>query len=168
MATNTTNYGWTKPSYEDAADIEVINGTIDNIDAQVKAIDDQVQLNKKNILTLQQKSGKVSTTQSIGTDYTLVSDVLYHAGAAKAVRLTAALQFINSAPRGIIISKSNNISNYNNAANLIAKTETTDSINMLSVTGFGSASADTTYYVWAKSAEIANNAVYLLYDDFTS
>lgn len=36
MATNTTNYGWTKPSYEDAADIEVINGTIDNIDAQVK------------------------------------------------------------------------------------------------------------------------------------
>ena len=43
MATNTTNYGWTKPSYEDAADIEVINGTIDNIDAQVKT-------NENNIL----------------------------------------------------------------------------------------------------------------------
>jgi hypothetical protein len=49
MATNTTNYGWTKPSYEDSADVEVINGTIDDIDAQVKAIDDQVQLNKNNI-----------------------------------------------------------------------------------------------------------------------
>ena len=41
MSTNTTNYGWTKPSYEDAADIEVINGTIDNIDAQLKANDDK-------------------------------------------------------------------------------------------------------------------------------
>lgn len=39
MATNTTNYGWTKPSYEDAADIEVINGTIDNIDAQLKTVE---------------------------------------------------------------------------------------------------------------------------------
>ena len=37
MATATTNYGWTKPSYEDDADIMVINDTIDNIDAQVKA-----------------------------------------------------------------------------------------------------------------------------------
>ena len=46
MATNTTNYGWTKPSYEDAADIEVINGTIDNIDAQVKT-------NENNISSLQ-------------------------------------------------------------------------------------------------------------------
>lgn len=37
MASNTTNYGWTKPDYEDDADIMVINDTIDNIDAQVKA-----------------------------------------------------------------------------------------------------------------------------------
>ena len=131
-------------------------------------VEQRVQTNENNILTLQQRTGKVSATQSIGTDYTLVSDVYFHAGAAKAIRLTAAIQFINSAPRGIIISKSNNSSNYNNATNLIAKTETTESINMLSVTGFGSASADTTYYVWAKSAEAANNAVYLLYDDFTS
>jgi hypothetical protein len=44
MATNTTNYGWTKPSYEDAADIEVINGTIDNIDAQVKTNENNISL----------------------------------------------------------------------------------------------------------------------------
>ena len=45
MATSTTNYGWTKPAYEDDADIMVINGTIDAIDAQMKS-------NETNILTL--------------------------------------------------------------------------------------------------------------------
>lgn len=39
MATSTTNYGWTKPAYEDDADIMVINGTIDAIDSQMKSID---------------------------------------------------------------------------------------------------------------------------------
>ena len=48
MATNTTNYGWTKPSYEDAADIEVINGTIDNIDEQVKTNETNILLNATN------------------------------------------------------------------------------------------------------------------------
>jgi hypothetical protein len=49
MATNTTNYNWTKPDYEDDADIKDLNDNFDGIDAQVKAIDDQVQLNKNNI-----------------------------------------------------------------------------------------------------------------------
>lgn len=40
MASNTTNYGWTKPDYEDDADIMVINDTIDNIDATMKEIDE--------------------------------------------------------------------------------------------------------------------------------
>jgi hypothetical protein len=39
MATNTTNYGWTKPDYEDDADIAVLNETFDAIDAQVKTIE---------------------------------------------------------------------------------------------------------------------------------
>ena len=128
----------------------------------------QIETNKNNILTLQQRTGKVSDTQSIGTDYTLVSNVYYHAGAAKTILMTAALQFNSKPPRGIIISKSNNSSNFNNGANLIAKAETTESTNLLSVTGIGVASADTTYYVWAKSAGESNNAVYLLYQDFTS
>lgn len=50
MATNTTNYGWTKPSYEDAADIEVINGTIDNIDAQLKTVETALN-SKQNALS---------------------------------------------------------------------------------------------------------------------
>lgn len=39
MASNTTNYGWTKPDYEDDADIMVINSTIDSIDEDLKAVD---------------------------------------------------------------------------------------------------------------------------------
>lgn len=48
MATNTTNYGWTKPSYEDTADIEVINGAIDNIDAQVRTNEININFNTNN------------------------------------------------------------------------------------------------------------------------
>ena len=55
MATNTTNYGWTKPSYEDAADIEVINGTIDNIDAQLKTVETALN-SKQNALSAEQLS----------------------------------------------------------------------------------------------------------------
>ena len=129
---------------------------------------EQAAENKNNILTLQQRMGKITAMQSIGTDYTLVSEVSYHAGVAKTILMTAALQFNNEPPRGIIISKSNNSSNFNNGANLIAKAETTESINLLSVTGLGVATPDTTYYVWAKSGGTSNNAVFLIYQDFTS
>ena len=60
MATNTTNYGWTKPSYEDEADIEVINGTIDNIDAQVKT-------NENNILSLTANAAITSIISDVTT-----------------------------------------------------------------------------------------------------
>lgn len=42
MATHTTNYNWVKPSYEDDADIEVLNSTFDSIDAQMKSNDDKI------------------------------------------------------------------------------------------------------------------------------
>lgn len=42
MATNTTNYGWTKPDYEDDADIAVLNETFDAIDAQVKTNENNI------------------------------------------------------------------------------------------------------------------------------
>lgn len=50
MATNTTNYGWTKPDYEDDADIAVLNETLD-------AIDEQVKTNENNILLLERMNG---------------------------------------------------------------------------------------------------------------
>lgn len=47
MATNSSNYNWTKPSYEDDADIEVISTTIEAIDAQVKANEDNITVNRE-------------------------------------------------------------------------------------------------------------------------
>lgn len=41
MATQTTNYGLTKPSYNETADIGVINSNMDIIDAKMKAIDNK-------------------------------------------------------------------------------------------------------------------------------
>ena len=40
MATTTTNYGLTKPSYGDNADIAVINSNMDKIDSKMKEIED--------------------------------------------------------------------------------------------------------------------------------
>ena len=64
MATNTTNYGWTKPDYEDDADIAVLNETFDAIDAQVKTVETALN-NKQNTLTAAQlaaiNSGITST-----------------------------------------------------------------------------------------------------------
>lgn len=84
MATNTTNYGWTKPDYEDDADIAVLNETFEAIDAQVKTVEtalnnkqsaltaaqlaavnsgidsekvEQIETNKNNILTLETMNG---------------------------------------------------------------------------------------------------------------
>ena len=65
MATNTTNYNWTKPDYEDDADIKDLNDNFDGIDAQIKAIDDQVQLNKNNILTLEQANADLTEITQI-------------------------------------------------------------------------------------------------------
>ena len=53
MATNTTNYGWTKPDYEDDADIAVLNETFDAIDAQVKTIESSLNSKQTALSTAQ-------------------------------------------------------------------------------------------------------------------
>jgi len=55
MATNTTNYGWTKPDYKDGADIAVLNETFDAIDAQVKTNENNILL-KQDILLYSNRS----------------------------------------------------------------------------------------------------------------
>lgn len=52
MASNTTNYGWTKPDYEDDADIQDINATIEAIDAQMKSNEDNITVNRKALAEL--------------------------------------------------------------------------------------------------------------------
>ena len=77
MATNTTNYGWTKPSYEDAADIEVINDTIDNIDAQVKTNENNISWGNnygyKNLINVTRDSIKAANPNLSWTDYTVAN-----------------------------------------------------------------------------------------------
>lgn len=73
MATNTTNYGWTKPDYEDDADIAVLNETFDAIDAQVKTIE----------TALNSKQTALSTAQlaavNSGIDSTKVAQIATNA-----------------------------------------------------------------------------------------
>lgn len=73
MATNTTNYNWKKPDYEDDADIKDLNDNFDGIDAQVKAIDDQVQLIKNNLEQMKLDRYIANTSKT----YTLASNTPY-------------------------------------------------------------------------------------------
>lgn len=72
MATNTTNYGWTKPDYEDDADIVVLNETFD-------AIDEQVKKNENNISTivdsLQKNFFRPTITSGVDSDTNLTFTV---------------------------------------------------------------------------------------------
>lgn len=58
MASNTTNYGWTKPDYEDDADIQVISATIEAIDAQMKSNEDNITVNREALAELIDGSAK--------------------------------------------------------------------------------------------------------------
>jgi len=58
MASNTTNYGWTKPDYEDDADIQIINATIEAIDAQMKSNEDNITDNREALAELIDSSAK--------------------------------------------------------------------------------------------------------------
>lgn len=68
MATITTNYGWTKPDYEDDADIMVINDTIDNIDAQVKTNENNISSISIIEKTSFENSGRLDTTGTFLVD----------------------------------------------------------------------------------------------------
>ena len=77
MATNTTNYNWVKPSYEDDADIQVINGTIDAIDAQMKSNEDNITVNRTAISQIIDSGAKnviqvdeLGLSSTHGTTYT--------------------------------------------------------------------------------------------------
>ena len=58
MATNTTNYGWTKPDYEDDADIAVLNETLDAIDEQVKTNENNISLITPELIELVDSGAK--------------------------------------------------------------------------------------------------------------
>jgi hypothetical protein len=117
MATNTTNYGWTKPDYEDDADIAVLNETFDAIDAQVKTVEsslnskqnalstaqlaavnsgidstkvDQIETNKNNILSLTQYGGGINKFQVTATS-TTINGITFTVNADKTITATGSI-----------------------------------------------------------------------------
>lgn len=70
MATATTNYGWSKPSYEDDADIMVINDTIDDIDAQVKSNETKITVNRAELIELVDSGAKnIANANTLSSSY---------------------------------------------------------------------------------------------------
>lgn len=71
MATSTTNYNLSKPSYSDTADIAVINENMDKIDTAIKNVSDMASINAANISALRESVshtlGKPSFFRGNGT-----------------------------------------------------------------------------------------------------
>lgn len=110
MATNTTNYGWTKPSYEDAADIEVINGTIDNIDEQVKTNENNISKDEAALVEIVDGGAKnlmknTAVSQSVnGVEFTVNSDGTVTANGTATANAIFYLTNLQSLSNGLILS----------------------------------------------------------------
>lgn len=80
MATNTTNYNWTKPDYEDDADIKDLNDNFDAIDAQMKANENNISAIKAILAKVIDEGAKnkftTSTASANRATYTENGDVI--------------------------------------------------------------------------------------------
>lgn len=84
MASNTTNYGWTKPDYEDDADIMVINGTIDSIDADLHNIDETLSaINKAFPMMMRRGTATMNSDSGFGFDD--IHETIYYRYTASAI-----------------------------------------------------------------------------------
>lgn len=79
MATNTTNYNWKKPDYEDDADIKDLNDNFDAIDAKVKEVENQAATNQTNILSVKNNVEYITDTINIMSDMTFYQIGFYRA-----------------------------------------------------------------------------------------
>ena len=61
MSTQTPNYGLTKPTYPEPADVAVINGNMDIIDTQMKANEDGIGSVSADVTTLETKVDTLET-----------------------------------------------------------------------------------------------------------
>lgn len=159
MATNTTNYNWKKPDYEDDADIKDINDNFDGIDAQVKAIDDQVQLNKNNISKITPIVTTVDHTATQTTGYEQVTGLTYTLAAGKTAIFNVSAINQRGAIRGIKIATGTTLSD----ANTVAISETSANYRALTCGGIytNTGSSDVTLYVFVKFYSAVKNAVTL-------
>ena len=112
-----------------------------------------------NILNKQDKA--TASGERYNTTDTYARYITLTIPANRVCKVSAALSFSNSQPRGIAISQSSDSSTFDTTANLIGqKVETSTAVPQLIAEGYCSFSTDKTLYVWAKSASAASNSIF--------
>lgn len=109
-----------------------------------------------------QRSGAITKRNVTGTDWTL-TDVSLTGSSGFVYFLSAGVDASGNYPTGILISTSNNSSDFMDASKLVCKNDDTRTTRMFSCAAIDMPYQSTTYYVWSKSTVSATNAVTLMW-----
>lgn len=125
---------------------------------------EQVAENGNNISLITPTVKDSGNAFTVGTDYTLVDactlTVPIPTSGVKCAHILAGLAFNSTAPRGIIISLSNDISDFNASSKLLAKVESSDFIRLTAECFYYNyGGSNVNIYVWAKSSSSGINRV---------
>lgn len=101
-------------------------------------------------------------TQTVNASYTLISNLTYTSTPNTIARIAAIAMNTGQVPKGIIISRSNQASQFENASNLIAKSEVSYDCRQLQTDAIVTDGSATTYYIWAKVSEANSTMVKLV------
>lgn len=101
-------------------------------------------------------------TQTVDVSYTLISNLTYTSTPNTIARIAAIEMNSGKVPTGIIISRSNNASMFDNASNLIAKSEASYACRQLQADTIVTDGSATTYYIWAKVSEAYSTMIKLV------
>lgn len=102
---------------------------------------------------------------SIGSSYTLVDALTQTISPGQVCRFTAMSMYNGSAPTGVIISRSNDASLFNNQGQLIAKNEEAGHVALTASGLWGNyGSSSQNIYVWIKNASTGSNRTFLIKD----
>lgn len=105
------------------------------------------------------------TMASIGTSYTLVDALTQTVAPGQVCRLTAMSMYNGSAPAGVIISRSNDPSLFENQGQLIAKNEETGHVALTASGLWGNySSSSQNIYVWIKNTGTGTNRMFSIKD----
>ena len=101
-------------------------------------------------------------TQTVNATYTLISNLTYTSTPNTIARVTAIAMNSGKVPTGIMISRSNQASMFDNASNLIAKSEASYDCRQLQTDAIVTDGSATTYYIWAKVSEANSTMIKLV------
>lgn len=108
------------------------------------------------------RSGAISAVQAMGTDWTLCA-LSFTGSVGYVYTLSAVVNASGNYPTGILISTSNNSSDFLDASKLVCKNDDTRTTRMLSCSALDLPYQSTTYYVWAKALTSTTNQVNLVW-----